>query len=233
MTRTIGYVWHLRRLMAERGMFATTDLVPLLAGRGVSLSREQVYRLVTRIPERLSLTTLAALCDILGCSPGDLVEPVAPGRTGGGRPGRGTGRRGPRGRPGLAGPGSCPVPARTDDSGRGGERGEDVPGRPRAWSAQNPRCLSLVPQGHRRGPGRGGRPVADRRPGRRCGRRSRWSRRGATEPGGGAGSWRGRRCARRRCAAGGRPPGHRADRPRVHGVHGPRRARPAGAPAGP
>ena len=48
MTRKVGYVWHLRRLMAEQGMFATTDLVPLLAERGVSLSREQVYRLVTR-----------------------------------------------------------------------------------------------------------------------------------------------------------------------------------------
>ena len=63
-------------------MFATTDLVPLLAMRGVCLSREQVYRLVTRTPERLSLTTLAALCDILGCGPGDLVEPVAPGGRG-------------------------------------------------------------------------------------------------------------------------------------------------------
>ena len=31
MTRQMGYHWHLRRLMAERGMFATTDLVPLLA----------------------------------------------------------------------------------------------------------------------------------------------------------------------------------------------------------
>ena len=89
MTRKIGYVWHLRRLMAERGMFATTGLVPLLAERGVSLSREQVYRLVTRTPERLSLATLAALCDILGCGPGDLVEPVAPGadRHGHGQPG--------------------------------------------------------------------------------------------------------------------------------------------------
>jgi DNA-binding Xre family transcriptional regulator len=82
MTGKTGYVWHLRRLMAERGMFATTDLGPLLAMRGVRLSREQVYRLVTRTPERLSLATLAALCDILGCEPGDLVEPVAPGRRG-------------------------------------------------------------------------------------------------------------------------------------------------------
>jgi DNA-binding Xre family transcriptional regulator len=92
MTGKTGYVWHLRRLMAEHGMFATTDLGPLLAMRGVCLSREQVYRLVTRTPERLSLTTLAALCDILGCEPGDLVEPVAPG--GRGRlPGRDLGAR--------------------------------------------------------------------------------------------------------------------------------------------
>ena len=77
MARKIGYRWHLRRLMADRDMYATTDLRPLLAERGVALSREQVYRLVAQTPERLSLVTLAALCDILGCQPGDLVEPVA------------------------------------------------------------------------------------------------------------------------------------------------------------
>ncbi|MGH9078144.1 MAG: helix-turn-helix domain-containing protein [Acidimicrobiales bacterium] len=62
--------------MAERGMFATSDLVPLLAERGVVLSREQVYRLVAKVPERLSLRTLAALCDILGVSTAELVEAV-------------------------------------------------------------------------------------------------------------------------------------------------------------
>lgn len=77
MAGKIGYVWHLRRLMAERGMFATTELVPLLAERGIGLSREQVYRLVTRTPERLNLAVLVALCDILGCQPSDLIEPVA------------------------------------------------------------------------------------------------------------------------------------------------------------
>jgi DNA-binding Xre family transcriptional regulator len=76
MARKVGYRWHLRRLMAEKDMYATTQLRPLLAERGVALSREQVYRLVTGVPERLSLATLAALCDILGCGPGDLVEPV-------------------------------------------------------------------------------------------------------------------------------------------------------------
>ena len=82
MARTVGYRWHLRRLMADQDMYATTQLRPLLAERGVALSREQVYRLVTGVPERLSLATLAALCDILGCQPGDLVEPVADGRAG-------------------------------------------------------------------------------------------------------------------------------------------------------
>ncbi len=76
-TRKLGYDWHLRLRMAEHNMFATTDLVPLLAERGVALSAAQVYRLVTQTPERLSLRTLMALCDILACSPNDLIEPVA------------------------------------------------------------------------------------------------------------------------------------------------------------
>lgn len=81
MSVKVGYYWHLRRLMADAGMFATTDLVPLLAERGVTLSREQVYRLVAQRPERLSLATLAALCDILDCGPTDLIEPYRAGRT--------------------------------------------------------------------------------------------------------------------------------------------------------
>ncbi|MGH3123779.1 MAG: helix-turn-helix domain-containing protein [Streptosporangiaceae bacterium] len=70
------YRWHLRRRMADQDMYATTQLGPLLAERGITLSREQVYRLVTGVPERLSLATLAALCDILGCQPGELIEVV-------------------------------------------------------------------------------------------------------------------------------------------------------------
>lgn len=73
--RQIGYRWHLRTLMAERGLFQTTELVPLLAERGVELSREQVYRLVTKTPQRLNLQVLAALCDILEVTPADLIEP--------------------------------------------------------------------------------------------------------------------------------------------------------------
>lgn len=76
MVRRLEYRWHLRSLMAERNMFATTDIAPLLAERGVVLSAAQVYRLVVQDPQRLSLTTLVALCDILDCTPSDLIEPV-------------------------------------------------------------------------------------------------------------------------------------------------------------
>jgi len=111
MARKIGYRWHLRRLMAEKDMYATTQLRPLLAERGVALSREQVYRLVTGVPERLSLATLAALCDILGCGPGDLVEPVA-GDGGGGRAVSGSAAAGSR-------PAPRPVRARVTGAARG------------------------------------------------------------------------------------------------------------------
>jgi DNA-binding Xre family transcriptional regulator len=62
--------------MGGAGMWQTTDLVAPLAERGVALSREQVYRLVTGTPERLNVYVLAALCDIFDCSPSDLIEPV-------------------------------------------------------------------------------------------------------------------------------------------------------------
>jgi DNA-binding Xre family transcriptional regulator len=74
VTAKVGYRWHLRRLMADHGLFQTTELVPLLAERGVVLSREQVYRLAVKPPQRLNLQVLAALCDILDCEPGDLIE---------------------------------------------------------------------------------------------------------------------------------------------------------------
>ena len=74
MTKRMQYTWHLRRLMAERGMYQTSDLVPLLADWGIVLSREQVFRLVTQPPQRMSMDTLAALCGILKCEVQDLIE---------------------------------------------------------------------------------------------------------------------------------------------------------------
>ncbi|MEU4143039.1 helix-turn-helix domain-containing protein [Streptomyces parvulus] len=77
MTPKLDYRWHLREVMATRGMFSTTDLRPLLAERGIDLSPSQTYRLVVERPERLSLKTLMALLDILGCTMDELIEPVA------------------------------------------------------------------------------------------------------------------------------------------------------------
>lgn len=72
MTRQFD--WHLRRKLADRGIYKTTELVPLLAEKGVQLSREQVYRLVTAAPQRLNIEVLDALCLILDCTPNDLIS---------------------------------------------------------------------------------------------------------------------------------------------------------------
>lgn len=78
--------WHLRALMAEAGMFQTTELLTPLREQGITLSREQVYRLVTKAPERLNVEVLAALCRIFGCQPNDLItvtaQPAVARRTG-------------------------------------------------------------------------------------------------------------------------------------------------------
>lgn len=79
MAAKLDYRWHLRRVMADRGMFSTTDLIPLLAERGITLSSSQVYRLVVERPERLSLKILMALLDVLDATMDDLIEPVASG----------------------------------------------------------------------------------------------------------------------------------------------------------
>lgn len=74
MTTKTVIRWNLRARMAENGMFATTDLVGPLHERGVELSRQMVHRVVTRTPQRINVDLLAALCDILGCTPNDLLE---------------------------------------------------------------------------------------------------------------------------------------------------------------
>lgn len=72
MTQTLS--WRLRHLMAERGLFQTTDLVEPLREQGIGLSREQIFRLVTQPPQRLNIEVLAALCTVLECTPNDLLQ---------------------------------------------------------------------------------------------------------------------------------------------------------------
>jgi len=75
--RRIGYHWNLRKVMATRNLWKTTELQPLLRSRGINLSDAQVHRLITGTPERIPARTFAALCDILDCEPSDLFEPFA------------------------------------------------------------------------------------------------------------------------------------------------------------
>ena len=77
MKRKVDYTWRLAELMAARGLHNTTDLIPLLAERDISLSRPQVYRLVNQRPERVSLMMIAALCDIFECESTDLFTTTA------------------------------------------------------------------------------------------------------------------------------------------------------------
>jgi len=94
MSRRIVMGWNLRQVMASRAIYQTSELVPLLAERGVHLSREHVYRLVTKTPQRLNIDVLAALCDILDCEPNDLLQPLVEeerAKTGTGEPGPGIG----------------------------------------------------------------------------------------------------------------------------------------------
>jgi len=71
--RKVSYQWRLREVMAEHKLYATTELAPLLAERGILLSTSQVHRLVTSPPERLSLPVLSALCDIFATTPDELI----------------------------------------------------------------------------------------------------------------------------------------------------------------
>lgn len=75
--KMIDYEWNLREVMARKGLFSTTKLIPLLNERGVHLSASQVYRLAAERPERLNLQVLVALMDILDCSADDLITPVS------------------------------------------------------------------------------------------------------------------------------------------------------------
>lgn len=91
------YTWRLRALMAERGMYATTDIIPHLSEHGIVLSSSQAHRLVAGTPERLNLHVLSALCHILGVTTDELIDtqtnligirPKAVGDSSGARPRR-------------------------------------------------------------------------------------------------------------------------------------------------
>jgi len=75
--------WKLRMTAAQREVWTGAELRRLLAERaGVQLSGASVSALLTRQPAQVKLSTLAALCTALDCSPNDLFEidttPITP-----------------------------------------------------------------------------------------------------------------------------------------------------------
>jgi DNA-binding Xre family transcriptional regulator len=73
MAADVDYDWNLRIRLAEHGIYKSSELRPLLAEHGIRLSDSQVWRLITGRPERLNLNLLAVLCELLGCTPNELI----------------------------------------------------------------------------------------------------------------------------------------------------------------
>lgn len=75
--------WKLRMTAAQHEVWTGSQLRRLLAERaGLRLSSASVSALFTKKPSQVKLSTLAALCTALECTPNDLFEvdttPVAP-----------------------------------------------------------------------------------------------------------------------------------------------------------
>ena len=58
MSRDVNYTWRLAEIMAVRGLHNTTDLIPLLADPGITLSSTD-WSPTTRT---LALEVIAAIC---------------------------------------------------------------------------------------------------------------------------------------------------------------------------
>jgi DNA-binding Xre family transcriptional regulator len=67
--------WKLRMAAAQREVWTGAQLRRLLAERaGLELSSASVSALLTKEPNQVKLSTLAALCTALECTPNDLFD---------------------------------------------------------------------------------------------------------------------------------------------------------------
>ncbi|MCD5422481.1 helix-turn-helix transcriptional regulator [Rhodococcus pyridinivorans] len=67
--------WKLRMAAAQREVWTATQLRRLLAERaGLELSSASVSALFAKEPAQVKLSTLAALCTALECTPNDLFD---------------------------------------------------------------------------------------------------------------------------------------------------------------
>jgi putative transcriptional regulator len=71
----MNVTWRLRMAAAQREVWTGAELRRLLAERaGLRLSAASVSALMTKQPAQLKLSTLAALCTALECSPNELLD---------------------------------------------------------------------------------------------------------------------------------------------------------------
>lgn len=67
--------WKLRMAAAQREVWTGSQLRRLLGERaGLELSSASVSALMTKQPSQVKLSTLAALCTALECTPNDLID---------------------------------------------------------------------------------------------------------------------------------------------------------------
>ncbi|MGW6639502.1 helix-turn-helix domain-containing protein [Streptomyces cyaneofuscatus] len=67
--------WKLRMAAAQREVWTGAQLRRLLSEKaGLELSSASVSALFTKEPSQVKMSTLAALCTALECSPNDLIE---------------------------------------------------------------------------------------------------------------------------------------------------------------
>lgn len=67
--------WRLRMAAAQREVWTGAQLRRLLAEKaGLELSSASVSALLTKEPNQVKLSTLAALCTALNCTPNDLFD---------------------------------------------------------------------------------------------------------------------------------------------------------------
>lgn len=66
--------WRLRVMMSERGVTTVTELGRRLQRLGVTMSSQQLNRIVTEMPQRLNTELLAALLTVLKCRVEDLIQ---------------------------------------------------------------------------------------------------------------------------------------------------------------
>ncbi len=69
--------WRLRHVAAAREIWTGAELRRRLAKEaGLELGTSAISDLMSKQPSEVKLTTLAALCEVLRCTPSDLLELV-------------------------------------------------------------------------------------------------------------------------------------------------------------